>query len=219
MGVTELIIGAYQVDKGKKLMAELEKKGVDPLSPEYKKMQGMAEELSKQGFSYQQIQAYINGQLKNVAAANYNAKQAVGGNFGQAMLNNSQYQVGLGNADFAAKDAEMKNQNVDRLFNTYQVLQDQKTRNLQRYDQQMAAAQGIASAGAANVATGITDIKNTVLGSFTGGGGNTGKSGFKDPNEGNKGAAGGGGGNPPSSTTSYMNFDSGYGNGGYGWTT
>lgn len=184
MGLTELIIGSYQVDKGKKAMKALEAQGVSPLSPEYIKMQGMAEEMARSGFTQQEIQAYLNQQLSASNAAFNAQRNMAGGNLSQAMGATQALQMQEANAAMAAKDAELKRSNVQTLFNVYQTLQQQKNLNQERYDKQMAAANAIAAAGAQNVATGITDIKNTVLGSFTGGGGNTGQSGFKTPVQG-----------------------------------
>ena len=181
MGLTELIIGAYQVDKGKKAMKALEAKGVDPLSPEYLKMQGVAEEMSRRGFSQQEIEAYMNEQLSASNAAFNAQRNMAGGNLAQAMGATQVLQMQKANAAMASKDAELKRSNVQTLFNVYQTLQQQKNMNQERFDRQMAAANAIAAAGAQNVATGITDIKNTVLGAFTGGAGNTGQSGFKTP--------------------------------------
>jgi hypothetical protein len=184
MGLTELIIGSYQVDKGKKAMKALEAQGVSPLSPEYIKMQGMAEEMARSGFTQQEIQAYLNQQLSASNAAFNAQRNMAGGNLSQAMGATQALQMQQANAAMAAKDAELKRSNVQTLFNVYQTLQQQKNLNQERYDKQMAAANAIAAAGAQNVATGITDIKNTVLGSFTGGKGNTGQSGFKTPVQG-----------------------------------
>lgn len=184
MGLTELIIGSYQVDKGKKAMKALEAQGVSPLSPEYIKMQGMAEEMARSGFTQQEIQAYLNQQLSASNAAFNAQRNMAGGNLSQAMGATQALQLQQANAAMAAKDAELKRSNVQTLFNVYQTLQQQKNLNQERYDKQMAAANAIAAAGAQNVATGVTDIKNTVLGSFTGGGGNTGQSGFKTPVQG-----------------------------------
>ena len=179
MGLTELIIGSYQVDKGKKAMKALEAQGVSPLSPEYIKMQGMAEEMARSGFTQQEIQAYLNQQLSASNAAFNAQRNMAGGNLSQAMGATQALQLQQANAAMASKDAELKRSNVQTLFNVYQTLQQQKNLNQERYDKQMAAANAIAAAGAQNVATGITDIKNTVLGAFTGGAGNTGQSGFK----------------------------------------
>ena len=173
MGLTELIIGAYQVDKGKKAMKALEAKGVDPLSPEYLKMQGVAEEMSRRGFSQQEIEAYMNDQLSASNAAFNAQRNMAGGNLAQAMGATQVLQMQKANAAMASKDAELKRSNVQTLFNVYQTLQQQKNMNQERFDRQMAAANAIAAAGAQNVATVITDIKNTVLGAFTGGAGKT----------------------------------------------
>ena len=173
MGLTEMIIGAYQVDKGKKAMKALEAKGVDPLSPEYLKMQGVAEEMARRGFSQQEIEAYMNEQLSASNAAFNAQRNMAGGNLAQAMGATQVLQMQKANAAMAAKDAELKRSNVQTLFNVYQTLQQQKNINQERFDRQMAAANAIAAAGAQNVATGITDIKNTVLGAFTAGAGKT----------------------------------------------
>jgi len=173
MGLTEMIIGAYQVDKGKKAMKALEAKGVDPLSPEYLKMQGVAEEMSRRGFSQQEIEAYMNEQLSASNAAFNAQRNMAGGNLAQAMGATQVLQMQKANAAMASKDAELKRSNVQTLFNVYQTLQQQKNMNQERFDRQMAAANAIAVAGAQNVATGITDIKNTVLGVFTAGKGKT----------------------------------------------
>lgn len=176
-----MIIGSYQVDKGKRAMKALEAQGVSPLSPEYIKMQGMAEEMAARGFTQQEIQAYLNQQLSASNAAFNAQRNMAGGNLSQAMGATQALQMQQANAAMAAKDAELKRSNVQTLFNVYQTLQQQKNLNQERYDKQMAAANALAAAGAQNVATGITDIKNTVLGAFTGGAGNTGQSGFKTP--------------------------------------
>jgi len=181
MGLTELIIGSYQVDKGKKMMKALEEKGVDPLSPEYIRMQGIAEEMARRGFTQQEIEAYMNQQLSASNAAFNAQRNMAGGNLSQAMGATQALQLQQANAAMAAKDAELKRSNVQTLFNVYQTLQQQKAINQERFDRQMAAANAVAAAGAQNVATGITDIKNTILGVFTGGAGNTGQSGFKAP--------------------------------------
>lgn len=196
MGVTELIVGAYQVDKGKKAMKALEAAGVQPLSPEYQRMQRLAEQLANQGFSYQEIAGYLNKQLSASNAMFAASRNAAGGNLAQAFNAIRSLDTNDANANMAMKDAELRRGNTDRLFNTYQVLQNQKNANLERYDRQMAAAQGIAAAGAANVTTGITDIKNTVLGSVFGGGGDTGDSQFQNPSVtgGGSGSGGSGGG-------------------------
>lgn len=178
-----MIIGSYQVDKGKRAMKALEAQGVSPLSPEYIKMQGMAEEMAARGFTQQEIQAYLNQQLSASNAAFNAQRNMAGGNLSQAMGATQALQMQQANAAMAAKDAELKRSNVQTLFNVYQTLQQQKNLNQERYDRQMAAANALAAAGAQNVATGITDIKNTVLGAFTGGAGNTGQSGFKTPTQ------------------------------------
>jgi len=173
MGLTELIIGAYQVDKGKKAMKALEAQGVSPLSPEYLKMQGVAEEMARRDFSQQEIEAYIREQLYASNAAFNAQRNMAGGNLAQAMGATQALQMQKANAAMAAKGAELKRSNVQTLFNVYQTLQQQKNINQERFDRQMAAANAIAAAGAQNVATGITDIKNTVLGAFTAGAGKT----------------------------------------------
>ena len=195
MGLLDLPIGIGQMVQGGEMVDALKKKGVDPLSPEYKKMQALAESLSQRGFSQQEIMGIIGAQNAGTAAFNYNAKNASGGNFAQAFSNSRANDVGMANTAFASKDAELKNQNVDRLFNTYQVLQAQKQANLDRYDKQYGAAQNLQQAGLGNISKGATEIAGIGLSAATGGLGGSLLSGVSDglygafSNGGNKGGS------------------------------
>ena len=75
----------------------------------------------------------------------------------------------------AAKDADLKNQNVDRLFNTYQVLQQQKQLNQDRFDRQYGAAQNYKEAGWGNISKGATEIVGLGISGLTGGLGKVGE--------------------------------------------
>ena len=179
MGIAEMVIGSYQVDQGKKAMKRLEAQGVSPVSPEYQQMLGLAEKLAERGYTEQQISDYLLNERRAANAANYAASNAGGGQLSAATQAGLAYNNALGRSQFAANDAQLKQNNISNLQNVNQIVQQQKNLNQDRYDRQYAAAFGQAATGAANVATGITDIKNTVLGSFTGGGGNTGQSGVE----------------------------------------
>jgi len=167
--ISQIIGGAFQLDAAKKAMKELEAQGVSPLSPEYLKMQGMAEEMASRGFSGQEIQAYLNQQLTAGNAA-YNAQRNMaGGNLAGAMSATQALQMQQANAAMAAKDADLKRSNVQTLFNVYQTLQGQKNLNQDRFDRQMGALQDQYNKGAEALVGGFNSAENLAIAGLTGG--------------------------------------------------
>jgi hypothetical protein len=167
--ISQIVAGAFQLDAAKKAMKELEAQGVSRLSPEYMKMQGIAEEMASQGFTGQEIQAYLNQQLTASNAA-YNAqKNMAGGNLAQAMGATQALQMQQANAAMAAKDAELKRSNVQTLFNVYQTLQGQKNLNQDRFDKQMGALQNQYNKGLEGVVGGLGSVENLAIAGITGG--------------------------------------------------
>lgn len=169
--ISQIIGGAFQLDAAKKAMKQLEAQGVSPLSPEYMKMQGIAEEMASRGFSGQEIQAYLNQQLTASNAA-YNAQRNMaGGNLAQAMGATQALQMQQANAAMAAKDAELKRSNVQTLFNVYQTLQGQKNLNQDRFDKQMGALQNQYNKGLEGIVGGLGSVENLAIAGITGGAG------------------------------------------------
>lgn len=169
--ISQIIAGAFQLDAAKKAMKQLEAQGVSPLSPEYMKMQGIAEEMASRGFSGQEIQAYLNQQLTASNAA-YNAQRNMaGGNLAQAMGATQALQMQQANAAMAAKDAELKRSNVQTLFNVYQTLQGQKNLNQDRFDKQMGALQNQYNKGLEGIVGGLGSVENLAIAGITGGAG------------------------------------------------
>lgn len=167
--ISQIIGGAFQLDAAKKAMKQLEAQGVSPLSPEYMKMQGIAEEMASRGFSGQEIQAYLNQQLTASNAA-YNAQRNMaGGNLAQAMGATQALQMQQANAAMAAKDAELKRSNVQTLFNVYQTLQGQKNLNQDRFDKQMGALQNQYNKGLEGIVGGLGSVENLAIAGITGG--------------------------------------------------
>lgn len=169
--ISQIIGGAFQLDAAKNAMKKLEAQGVMPLSSEYMKMQGIAEEMASRGFSGQEIQAYLNQQLTASNAA-YNAQRNMaGGNLAQAMGATQALQMQQANAAMAAKDAELKRSNVQTLFNVYQTLQGQKNLNQDRFDKQMGALQNQYNKGLEGIVGGLGSVENLAIAGITGGAG------------------------------------------------
>lgn len=169
--ISQIIGGAFQLDAAKNAMKKLEAQGVMPLSSEYMKMQGIAEEMASRGFSGQEIEAYLNQQLTASNAA-YNAQRNMaGGNLAQAMGATQALQMQQANAAMAAKDAELKRSNVQTLFNVYQTLQGQKNLNQDRFDKQMGALQNQYNKGLEGIVGGLGSVENLAIAGITGGAG------------------------------------------------
>lgn len=169
--ISQIIGGAFQLDAAKNAMKKLEAQGVMPLSSEYMKMQGIAEEMASRGFSGQEIEAYLNQQLTASNAA-YNAQRNMaGGNLSQAMGATQALQMQQANAAMAAKDAELKRSNVQTLFNVYQTLQGQKNLNQDRFDKQMGALQNQYNKGLEGIVGGLGSVENLAIAGITGGAG------------------------------------------------
>ena len=167
--ISQIIGGAFQLDAAKNAMKKLEAQGVMPLSSEYMKMQGIAEEMASRGFSGQEIEAYLNQQLTASNAA-YNAQRNMaGGNLAQAMGATQALQMQQANAAMAAKDAELKRSNVQTLFNVYQTLQGQKNLNQDRFDKQMGALQNQYNKGLEGIVGGLGSVENLAIAGITGG--------------------------------------------------
>lgn len=167
--ISQIIGGAFQLDAAKNAMKKLEAQGVMPLSSEYMKMQGIAEEMASRGFSGQEIEAYLNQQLTASNAA-YNAQRNMaGGNLAQAMGATQALQMQQANAAMAAKDAELKRSNVQTLFNVYQTLQGQKSLNQDRFDKQMGALQNQYNKGLEGIVGGLGSVENLAIAGITGG--------------------------------------------------
>ena len=167
--ISQIIGGAFQLDAAKNAMKKLEAQGVMPLSSEYTKMQGIAEEMASRGFSGQEIEAYLNQQLTASNAA-YNAQRNMaGGNLAQAMGATQALQMQQANAAMAAKDAELKRSNVQTLFNVYQTLQGQKNLNQDRFDKQMGALQNQYNKGLEGIVGGLGSVENLAIAGITGG--------------------------------------------------
>ena len=167
--ISQIIGGAFQLDAAKNAMKKLEAQGVIPLSSEYMKMQGIAEEMASRGFSSQEIEAYLNQQLTASNAA-YNAQRNMaGGNLSQAMGATQALQMQQANAAMAAKDAELKRSNVQTLFNVYQTLQGQKNLNQDRFDKQMGALQNQYNKGLEGIVGGLGSVENLAIAGITGG--------------------------------------------------
>jgi hypothetical protein len=169
--ISQIIGGAFQLDTAKKAMKSLEAQGVSPLSPEYLKMQGIAEEMANQGFTGPEIEAYMNQQLTASNAA-FNAQRNMAvGNLAQAMGATQALQMQQANAAMASKDAELKRSNVQTLFNVYQTLQGQKALNQDRFDRQMGALQNQYNKGLEGIVGGIGSVENLAIAGLTGGAG------------------------------------------------
>jgi len=169
--ISQIIGGAFQLDTAKKAMKALEAQGVSPLSPEYLKMQGIAEEMANQGFTGPEIQAYMNQQLTASNAAFNAQRNMAGGNLAQAMGATQALQMQQANAAMAAKSADLKRSNVQTLFNVYQTLQGQKTLNQDRFDRQMGALQNQYNKGLEGIVGGIGSVENLAIAGLTGGAG------------------------------------------------
>jgi len=169
--ISQIIGGAFQLDTAKKAMKALEAQGVSPLSPEYLKMQGIAEEMASQGFTGPEIQAYMNQQLTASNAAFNAQRNMAGGNLAQAMGATQALQMQQANAAMAAKSADLKRSNVQTLFNVYQTLQGQKALNQDRFDRQMGALQNQYNKGLEGIVGGIGSVENLAIAGLTGGAG------------------------------------------------
>ena len=169
--ISQIIGGAFQLDAAKNAMKKLEAQGVSPLSSEYLKMQGIAEEMANQGFTGPEIEAYMNQQLTASNAAFNAQRNMAGGNLAQAMGATQALQMQQANAAMAAKDAELKRSNVQTLFNVYQTLQGQKNLNQDRFDRQMGALQNQYNKGLEGIVGGIGSVENLAIAGLTGGAG------------------------------------------------
>jgi len=169
--ISQIIGGAFQLDTAKKAMKALEAQGVSPLSPEYKRMQGIAEEMANQGFTGPEIEAYMNQQLTASNAAFNAQSNMAGGNLAEAMGATQALQMQQANAAMAAKSADLKRSNVQTLFNVYQTLQGQKNLNQDRFDRQMGALQNQYNKGLEGIVGGIGSVENLAIAGITGGAG------------------------------------------------
>lgn len=169
--ISQIIGGAFQLDAAKNAMKKLEAQGVSPLSSEYLKMQGIAEEMANQGFTGPEIEAYMNQQLTASNAAFNAQRNMAGGNLAQAMGATQALQMQQANAAMAAKSADLKRSNVQTLFNVYQTLQGQKNLNQDRFDRQMGALQNQYNKGLEGIVGGIGSVENLAIAGLTGGAG------------------------------------------------
>jgi hypothetical protein len=164
--LTELIFGAKNLSEADKALAELQKAGVDPLSPDYEFIQKKAKEYMDRGLKYTEILNALGEMARNDNATREAFRRSSGGNLagelGAALTFKKQGAI----AELAKTDAMLKRQGLDRYINTAQILQNQKNFNTNVFNQKAAAIGQARTAAEQTIANGITGGINTALAAY-----------------------------------------------------